>query len=147
MLVKVSHNHVLQACYKKYCNILMKVIKEAKKLYYYELINKLENKIWTMWKIIKKETSNMDNISQMRVQDKQINNPKEIVDAFHKYFLSAAGKLLMYNLKRKEAVELLHESKNDDILDMKLIPTTETEIKRNQTIQIEKTLQESQVES
>jgi hypothetical protein len=31
-------------------------------------------------------------------------------------------------LKRKEAVKLLHESEKDNILEVKLIPTTETEI-------------------
>jgi hypothetical protein len=40
----------------------VKVIKEAKKLYYYDLINKSENKIQKMWKIIKKETSKMQKI-------------------------------------------------------------------------------------
>jgi hypothetical protein len=32
-------------------------------------------------------------------------------------------------LKRKEAIRLLHESENDDTLETKLIPTTQTEIK------------------
>jgi len=78
MLVQGSHNHVLRAFYKKYCNILVKVIKEVKEIYFYELINKSENKI-QMWKIIKKETSDMQktfNISQMRIEDKQI-TPKK----------------------------------------------------------------------
>jgi hypothetical protein len=52
----------------------VKVTKEAKKLYYYELINKSENKMQATWKIIKKETSKIqktnDNISHMRIQDK-----------------------------------------------------------------------------
>jgi hypothetical protein len=45
----------------------------------------------------KKETSKIqktdDNIAQMRIQDKQINNPTEITDAFNKYFITAAGTL------------------------------------------------------
>lgn len=72
MIIKDSHNHELKAFYKKYCKILVKILKEAKKLYYQELINKLENKIQTAWKIIKKEISKMQkmgNISQMRIQD------------------------------------------------------------------------------
>jgi hypothetical protein len=49
-----------QTCIKDpkivYCNKwIRKVIKEANKLYYYELINNSENKIQTAWKIIKKE--------------------------------------------------------------------------------------------
>jgi hypothetical protein len=76
--------------------VLATVIKEANKLYYYELINKSENKIQTPWKIIKKKTSTMqkmDHISQIRIQDKHINNPKEIADGFNKYFITAAGKI------------------------------------------------------
>ena len=34
----------------------------------------------------------VDNISQMRIQDKQINNPQETADAFNKYFIRAAEK-------------------------------------------------------
>jgi len=55
------------------------------------LIHKSENKIWTTWKVIKKETSKIqktDNISQRRIQDKQINNPTDIADAFNKYFIT-----------------------------------------------------------
>jgi len=58
MLVQGSYNHVLKALCKKYCSILMKVIKEVKERYFYVLKNKSEHKI-QMWEIIKKETSNM----------------------------------------------------------------------------------------
>lgn len=34
-----------------------------------------------------------DDISQMRIQDKQGNNPKEIFDVFNKYVIIAAGKI------------------------------------------------------
>ena len=71
----------------------------------------------------------MDNISQMRIQDKQIYNPQEIADAFNKYFTTAAGKILTNNSKRQEAIKLLGESKNDDILAMELISTTGNERK------------------
>jgi hypothetical protein len=42
--------------------------------------------------------------------------------------ITAAGKVLTES-KIQEAVKLLHESKNDDILEMKLIPTTGNERK------------------
>jgi len=91
-----------------------------------------------------------DNISQMRIQDKQINNPQEIADAFNKYFIIAAGKMTVDNSKRQEAVKLLCESKNNDILEMKLISTTGNEKKRVIESFKSKTLQdikESHVES
>jgi hypothetical protein len=65
----------------------------------------------------------------LRIQDKQINIPTKIGDAFNQYFITTAGKTQVDNSKRKEAVKLLHESKNNDTLEMKLIPTTEAEIK------------------
>jgi hypothetical protein len=40
ILLKESNNHTLKAFYKKYGTILRKIIKEAKKLYYHDLINK-----------------------------------------------------------------------------------------------------------
>jgi hypothetical protein len=58
-----------------------------------------------------------------------MNNPKGMADSFNKHFITAASKTWTDNLKRKEAVKLSHESKNDDMLQMKLIPMTETEIK------------------
>jgi hypothetical protein len=70
-----------------------------------------------------------DNISQMRIQDKQINDPQVIADAFNKYFIIAAGKMPTDNSKRQEAIKLLRESKNDDILEMKLVSTTGSEKK------------------
>ena len=40
-----------------------------------------------------------NNISQMRIQDKQINNPTEIADAFNKYFITDAGKFVRAKFK------------------------------------------------
>jgi hypothetical protein len=54
-LVKKSSDERLKLYYKRYCNIFVKVIKEAKKLYYHKLISKSENKIQTTWKIIEKQ--------------------------------------------------------------------------------------------
>jgi len=47
--------------YKHYCKILSKVIKEAKKLYYKDIITKSKNKMKTTWNIIHKEISNPTN--------------------------------------------------------------------------------------
>jgi hypothetical protein len=46
-LVKKSSDERLKLYYTRYCNILVKVIKEAKKLYYHKLMSKSENKIQT----------------------------------------------------------------------------------------------------
>jgi hypothetical protein len=46
-----------QIYYKRYCKILSTVIKEAKKLYYKEVITKPKNKMKTTWNITRKETN------------------------------------------------------------------------------------------
>jgi hypothetical protein len=53
-LLKKPSDERLKLYYRRYCNILVTVIKEAKKLYYCKLISKSKNKIQTTWKIIKK---------------------------------------------------------------------------------------------
>ena len=63
--------------YKQYCKILSKVIKEAKKLYYKDIITKYKNKMKTTWNIIHKETSNVtdeNNIQSLRINNHIIYN-------------------------------------------------------------------------
>jgi hypothetical protein len=58
----------------------MRVIREAKKLYYHELISHSENKIRSTWKIINKETvikQTMVNIAEIQVGESKLNNPNE----------------------------------------------------------------------
>jgi hypothetical protein len=52
---KNSNDPKAKTHYIKYCQILRKVIKEAKKLHYGRLTAKSNNTIKTTWKIIKKE--------------------------------------------------------------------------------------------
>jgi hypothetical protein len=80
ILVKKSSDDRLKLYYRRYCTILTRVIREAKKLYYHELISKSENKIQATWKIINKEaTKNQatDNITEIQVGKSKINNPNE----------------------------------------------------------------------
>jgi len=63
--------------YKQYCKILSKVIKEAIKLYYEEVISESKNKTKTTWNIIRKETSkltNENNIKSLRLNDHVVYN-------------------------------------------------------------------------
>jgi hypothetical protein len=64
----------------------------------------------------------------LRLQDKQTNSPYEIADTYNKYFITAAGQILTDNSKINKVVKLFYEVKNDDVLEMKLIPTYEIEI-------------------
>ena len=65
-LTKNSNDPRAKAHYVKYCGILKKAIKEAKKKkqFYDRLIAKSDNKIKTTWNIIKNETGRMHPIEQ-----------------------------------------------------------------------------------
>jgi len=63
--------------YKQYCKILSKIIKEAKKLYYKEVITKSKNKMETTWNIIHKETNNLaneKNVNSLRINKHVVYN-------------------------------------------------------------------------
>ena len=67
--------------YKHYCKILTKVLKEAKKLYYKDIIDKSKNKIKTTWNIIHKETMNQpddSNIKSLKINNYITQNQKSI---------------------------------------------------------------------
>jgi hypothetical protein len=60
-----SNDPNTRAFYIKYCKILNNVIKEAKKQHYCRLIVKSDNKIKTMWNIVKRETGKIHLSEQM----------------------------------------------------------------------------------
>jgi DNA repair ATPase RecN len=107
-------------------------MKEVKKLYYHKLMSKSENKIQTTWKIIKKQIAKnqgMDNTPQIQLGNNKINNPNEIVNALNEYFTTIAEKLTTVDSAKNEVIRLLDSFKADNVTEMRLIPTTETEIK------------------
>jgi hypothetical protein len=71
----------------------------------------------------------MDNIPQIQLGDNEINNPNEIVNAFNKYFITIDEKLSTVDSAKNEAIRILDSFKADNMSEMRLIPTTETEIK------------------
>jgi hypothetical protein len=75
--------------YKQYCKILFKVTKEAKKLYYKDIITKSKNKMKTIWNIIHKEISNLtkeNNIKSLRINNHIIYNQISIANELNNYF-------------------------------------------------------------
>jgi hypothetical protein len=62
--------------YKKYCTILKKVIKQAKKLYYNTLIKTSVNKIKTTWNITRENTGKIQDLNGIS----EINLENEIVE-------------------------------------------------------------------
>jgi len=88
--------------YKKYCKILMRVIKLAKQKYYNSLISCSSNRNKTIWNIINssisKEPTN-HNIASISVDGKPIYNGQNIAETFNKYFVSTAQDMLTTKLK------------------------------------------------
>ena len=93
--------------YKHYCKILSKVIKEAKKLYYEEMITKSKNKMKTTWNIIHKEISNPtneNNIKSLRINNRIIYNQINIANELNNYFLIIAWSRNNNRINEKEEV-------------------------------------------
>jgi hypothetical protein len=95
---KIRENNETQhkLYYKQYCKILYKVIKEAKKLYYKDIITKSKNKMKTTWNIIQKGTGKKikeDEIKSLRINNIIVHNQVSIANAFNDYFLNVAEKI------------------------------------------------------
>ncbi|PNF22769.1 hypothetical protein B7P43_G06670 [Cryptotermes secundus] len=132
ILVKKSSDDSLKLYYKRYCKILVRVIREAKRLYYQKLIINSENKIQVTWKIINKESGKnqvSDKVTELQVGESRVTDPKELVRIFNKHFITVTKNLATKNADKSEAIKLLNNLKYDNLPELKLIPVTEVEIK------------------
>jgi len=80
------------------------VIMAAKNLHYNKLLLKSNNKLKTIWNIIKTITNNkstINTISIMNIKSKLSNNPLATENAFNSYFSSVAENLLIKNFSGK----------------------------------------------
>jgi len=96
--------------YKQYCKTLAKVIKEAKKLYYKEVIGKSKNKMKTTGNIIRKETSKLNNegnINSIRINDQVVYNQITIANELNSYFSNIAGNIINKRINEKEGANLI----------------------------------------
>jgi hypothetical protein len=69
---------------------LKEVIKEVKQSYYYILIEISNYKVRTLWNIIRNDTGKIqraENISEINLRARNIENAKEMACAFNKLFL------------------------------------------------------------
>jgi hypothetical protein len=83
--------------YMKYCKVLAKVIKEAKKAYYDSNILKSHNKIKTTWSIIKRETGykTLKGESQsLKINNTVMKDKEHIANVFNEYFISVAQTII-----------------------------------------------------
>jgi hypothetical protein len=96
VLCKISNNHNLKLYYKKYCLILTKIICNAKKLHYNNIILRFKNKIKITWKIINSEreiTHQDTSVPLLELDDKIITNQLKIANLCNSYFLAVADSI------------------------------------------------------
>ena len=80
ILCKIYSNQWLRIYYKQHCAILTRVINNAKKLYYNNVILKSSNKMTATWKIINKEKGKTQSemlVPQIIHESKLISNKKK----------------------------------------------------------------------
>jgi hypothetical protein len=87
----------LRTYYNKYCHILSKVIKMAKKMEYDKRILTSTNKVRTAWMIVNSETGRNANrkrgIQSLNVDGNNTENQQIIADALNEHFITIAEKI------------------------------------------------------
>ena len=124
-------NLQLKNHYKKYCQILKKVINEAKKHFFYKQVAVSSNKVKTVWKIIKDSFGNHqydDKINRIKSENGLLKNPIEIADAFNEYFINTTTNVNIKHSNISKASKLLNNIKLENIVHMESIPVTEAEV-------------------
>ena len=124
-------NIQLKNHYKKYCNILKKVINEAKRQFFHKQVAASSNKVKAAWKIIKDNSRNShhdDSINKITCGNMVTKNPKEIANAFNKYYKNIITNLNIKHRDMRKASILLNNLKLGNIVQMKTIPVSEAEV-------------------
>ena len=97
LLCRLINNHRLKIFYKKYCNILSKVIIPARRIHCNRIISNSENKIKGTWKIInegKGAGKDRRHPLCLQIDNRTIYNLEDIANTFNNYFLSVARKMI-----------------------------------------------------
>jgi hypothetical protein len=131
ILNRRSNNPHIRTHYNKYCKTLSRVIKEAKREYYFRLIKKAV-KLKTTWNMIKHESGKlqqMEQIPPVLINNEKINDPQTNCRCLQYFFLKIADNLDLHRETRDDAISFLKNAFPKNFPDFKIIPTTETEIK------------------
>jgi len=131
-LTKNRNDPKAKAHYIKYCRILKKVIKEAKKQFYDSLMAKSDNKIKATWNIIKNEIGRMHPIEQVPsslVNIGKLKVPTTVANTFNNIFLTNSEKLNVHKFENGDAISFLKDPFPGNFPNINIIPITEAEIK------------------
>jgi hypothetical protein len=103
ILYRTNSNYLFKSYYKTDSTILRRVIREAKRKYYNQLITTSKNKTKTTWNIIKSESGRSNNLIKERLPQTFLNNNKKIITkeaahSFNKFFSSVLIILILRKL-------------------------------------------------
>jgi len=137
LLCRGSKNPKFSSYYKTYCKILTEVIKTAKKLHYNKLITNSNNKVKTMWNIVKTETQKIrkDEIPPMNVDGCVVEDHHDTANIFNTYFTTVTDKMGTNNLVNVNSsndvypLNYLYEVFTSQFPCIKLTPVTSNEIR------------------
>lgn len=119
---------IIECHIKNYCKIYNKVIKKAKQITYENKIKNSDNKIKSIWNIVKEETeSKSKNVIKLDKDGTIISDAREIVNNLNTYFLS----IVQQNKIKTEISKIRDFMKNSCPANNKSFfigPTTGTEI-------------------
>jgi hypothetical protein len=101
LLCRGTNDPKLKRYYKTYCRILSEVIKTAKKLHYNKLIINPNNKVKTIWDIVKMETKkeSNDQVPPLNIIGKTFKDYQNIANIFNTYFSTVTDKMSANNSK------------------------------------------------
>jgi len=109
ILTKISNYPTIKTCIR-YCNVLRKVIQNAKQIYYSNLLLSSENKTEVTWNIINNESVKVQNMNHTPSLFK-LNNTNIHIDqaaeAFTNFFLNLVDSLKVNNVNIDTAISLL----------------------------------------
>jgi len=131
LLIRNCNDLELNTFYKHYCTVLGRVVREAKKLYYNELIANSENKVKMTWKIIKYLTRKIQNsqyVSPTFTVDGIEQLPKQAAECFNNYFLNITENLNIHFAKDNNPISLLMKYYPFEFTPIHIVLITEGEI-------------------
>ena len=115
--------------YKRYRNILTKLIRTSKKLHYSKVLNNAEGNLNSTWKVINElinKNKSQTRTDSLNVNGKEITNPEDISNEFNSYFTTIGTNLASkINCHNKHFSSYLSEPLNKTIF---LNPTNQAEI-------------------
>jgi hypothetical protein len=128
-----SNDPITKPFYVKFVKFLIKSLKKLKKQHYSRRIAKYINKIKTTWNMVKKETGKFhfkpEWMPSVLTHNEKVKDPEKVADAFNSFFLTTAESSNLHQVGKEDAISFIKDSFPGNFPGIKIIPTTEAEIK------------------